>query len=156
MISKTLLVFSIGLLILCFIFLLISNPKYNYPLSELIELQTDKALAEKIKKQQDWVYDQYSDIGNSSENYPIVVLRHGFKIIREEGDKVLVGWRYEVINTSPENNYTASIDFKLIDYDGFEVGSVKDSVYVKANSYAELKNTFYINRIELDRVKDST
>jgi len=136
---------SIFLSALCIviIFLLLTNPKINL------------LLKEKLKKplNTEWNYDYECKIDTDAD-YPLVHLRSGFKVIKKIGDKLLVGWKYEVINVS-KDSFLVTIDYKVNDYEGFTVGEGKGKEYIKGGKIETVIDTFRVPFEDLERLDTS-
>src|SRR5208337_3757230 len=77
-----------------------------------------------IDKSWRWVYYELSAKEN---NYPFVTLRQGYKAIKLVEGKVLMGWQYELLNTSLTTNYNVTVNFDLEDIDEFIVNESSSS-----------------------------
>ena len=97
----------------------------------------------------------YSEIGTEETNYPIVVLRDGYKAIKLNGDKVLVGWKYELLNTSPIDNYNVSITYQLKDKDDFQISESSASEIVRSGQVSTIQTTTLIPYEDFTRVSGS-
>jgi len=98
----------------------------------------------------EWVYS-YSDI-DVDECYPIVALRSGYKIIREHNSELLLGWKYELVNTISEP-INVTVNYKILDFDGFEVCEVSESKFIQSKSIDTIQDTFTVPSIEKDRLQ---
>jgi hypothetical protein len=109
----------------------------------------EKPNAIKIKESWNW---QYSEIGIEDDNYPIVVLRDGYKAIKIAGDKVLMGWQYEALNTSNIKSYIVSIDYKLVDNDGFIINESSSANNVKPYKIINIKQTTLVSCDDYNKI----
>jgi len=94
----------------------------------------------------------YSGIDSDEKNYPMVVLRYGHKAIKRVGDKILVGWNYIILNTSPYTPYMVTIDYKFSDEDDFDVATDTAKEWVRAKDYVNVKNTLLISADDYERI----
>ncbi|MBY6034365.1 hypothetical protein [Marinobacter daepoensis] len=137
-------------------YLLLTNPELNRPLyqdnAELEKQEAEKQDAEPKK----WSYTSLSDVAVASEKYPIVVLRTGFKVIRVGPQKSLVGWKYEIVNTSPSTKYVPEVEFELQDEDGFYIASGRSDSIAQPESYGVITGTIEIDNIDLGRLSQSS
>jgi hypothetical protein len=79
-----------------------------------------KPTAIKFNIDESWNW-HYSEINAKESHYPVVVLRDGYKAIKIVADKVLMGWNYELLNTSSTVPYMITVKYNLEDGDGFIV-----------------------------------
>jgi hypothetical protein len=98
----------------------------------------------------------YSEIGTKENNYPIVVLKDGYKAIKLVDQKVLVGWKYELLNTSPSTNYTVSIEYKFNDKDDFLIKESSGSENVPKQQIRTIMNTTWISYEDFKRISGSS
>lgn len=154
--SKSIFFCSLSGLLITLCYLLIQNPNFNYV--QKIWLEEKSNLQEKADYMpfKVWKYDLQSDVDAKDERYPIVVLRTGFKVLSVDEENAWVGWKYEMLNTSPENDYTADINFTLLDEDQFELASGSQSQLVESNYGAIAKGKIKIQRSELKRLNSSS
>jgi hypothetical protein len=136
-------------------YLLLTNPEFNRPLHQ------EQAALDEEAEQQDaepkkWSYSSLSDVAVTSEKYPLVVLRTGFKVIRIGPQKSLVGWKYEIVNTSPSTKYAPEVEFILQDEDGFDIAFGRSDSIVQPTSYGVITGTIEIDNIDLDRMSQSS
>ncbi len=160
--SKSILFICISVFFLTISYLIYINPEYNFYENKklqyektLQEAATRQKINEETEKQKKWSYDSFSDVGVNDEKYPIVVLRTGYKLIKIGDEKSLVGWKYEVINTSSKNKYITSIDFELEDADGFVIASGSGSSPVQEKSYGVVQGTIKVHNSDLKRLSSS-
>jgi len=155
--SRSLTIFRLLLsaLVAVVIFLLLINPEYNVLLNS-----ENKKLRQVVKEstfdnpQPDWKYNYWSDI-SASDSYPIVHLRSGYKVIKEKGEDLLVGWKYELVNSSSTDR-TVTVYYKITDSDGFYVGTGNSSKTVPKKSYEVIKGTLFVEKDDIDRIKGSS
>jgi hypothetical protein len=148
--SLVLLQLSISALIVVVIFILLVNPKYNVLLKSRQVIKEDTFDI----PQPEWRYDYWSNI-SASDNYPIVHLRSGYKVIKEKGDRLLVGWKYELVNASSKDR-DITIYFKITDSDGFVIGRGSESKLVQKKSYDVFQGTLYVEKDDANRIKGSS
>lgn len=103
----------------------------------------------KIKDAWNWNYDQ---IDIEENNYPMVVLRDGYKAIKVDGKKVLMGWQYEVLNTSPSKGYNVTVDYRFEDKDGFVICESSGSEIIAKKEYDTVKNTVLVSYSDYNRI----
>lgn len=94
----------------------------------------------------------YSEIGTTENNYPIVVLRDGYKAIKLDDKKVLVGWKYELLNTSSNSNYNVSITYKFNDKDDFQISESSAAENVPKEQIRTIQNTTWIPYEDFKRI----
>ena len=119
---------------------------------------TEKTVAPHVKKIEidtGWKWN-YSKIGTKEKNYPMVVLRDGYKAIKITNDKVLVGWKYVVLNTSPNTNYIVNIDYIFEDKDGFQIKENSASENVPKEEIRTIKNTTLIPYEDYKRISNAS
>lgn len=116
-----------------------------------------------IKINKSWAW-HYSEISAKDNNYPIIVLRDGYKAIKIVGDNILMGWKYELLNTSPKRNYIVTIRYQLEDTDGFlinessstknippgEIGNIQETTYVPLDDYNRITGASWYVRLTPD------
>jgi len=156
LLSKSFLLLSIAVTISIFCYILFSNPSYNFVLSEKIKIENEAKQLKEAEELQQWRWFEFSDVNASSEQYPLVVLRSGFKVIKIVNDEVLVGWKMEVLNTSENNPYKVEVNYSITDGDSFVVKSSTESKWVKPKEFGTIKSTMTINMVNLDRLKADT
>jgi len=153
--SKSVLFISIAALVILATYLIYTNPEYNH-IEKIRILKKEKEIAKErgaaVKK---WKYDMFSDVDVRSEKYPIVVLRTGFKVIRVDADTSLVGWKYEIVNTSPKTKYTTRVNFSIEDADGFLIKEGDGKSIVQPNGLGVVTGTITIPNADLDRLSSS-
>lgn len=137
-------------------YLLLTNPEFNRPLhQEQAELERKEAEQQDAEPKK-WSYSSLTDVAVTSEKYPLVVLRTGFKVIRIGSQKSLVGWKYEIVNTSPSTKYTPEVEFVLQDEDGFDIAIGRSDSIVQPETYGVITGTIEIDNIDLDRLSQSS
>ncbi|MBE7560580.1 hypothetical protein HS125_17210 [bacterium] len=154
--------------------LLLTHPSVNFSLKQRLMRQEEEAravreelarltaesekatAAEKEKRLRQWKYDLFSDVDVREDSYPIVVLRSGFKVIRLGTDHSLVGWKYELINTSPKTTYVANVTFTLQDADGFDIDSGVGEAAIPAERYGVVTGTINVDNVDVERLSDSS
>ena len=62
-----------------------------------------------------------------------------------------MGWKYEVLNVSDKGLYV-TINYKVVDIDGFELGSSSQSEWVKAEKYTTIQNTLVVPFNDIGRI----
>ena len=72
------------------------------------------------------------------------MLRDGYKAIKMINENVLVGWKYELLNTSPNTDYTVNIYYKFEDKDGFQIKESSASENVPTEEIRTIQNTILI------------
>lgn len=138
------------------VYLMLTNPELNRPLNqEIVKLEKEVAEMQDAEPKK-WSYTSFSDVAVTSEKYPIVVLRTGFKVIRVGPQKSLVGWKYEIVNTSPSTKYVPDVEFELQDEDGFDIASGRSDSIVQPESYGVITGTIEIDNIDLERLSQSS
>lgn len=139
-----------------FTYLVWVNPNANFLLYEernrLLQDQADSD-SEALRE---WNYDLLSDVAAEEDAYPIVVLRTGFKVIRSSSERSLIGWKYEIINTSPSTTYFPTVNFTLQDKDGFDIASGSGDGRVSPKAYEAIHGTISIENVDLERLSKST
>ena len=161
--AKVLLTIILSIFILGIGYMAYMNPNINH-LIYLSELESQE-FEERLKnvqldieneKLKEWNYDFYSSIDTKEDKYPIVSLRTGFKVLKIQPEGALVGWSYEVINTSPSTTYTVKIDYKLTDTDDFVIGSSIGEGIVVAEGYRKITGIINIENDDLSRLIGSS
>jgi len=104
----------------------------------------------------EWNYDEFSDVDTKDEKYPIVVLRTGYKIIRFGHESSLIGWVYEIMNTSPESFYEATVTFKILDQDRFLIEEGEGKTGIRPGSYGTVQDTISVANDDLSRITNSS
>ncbi len=153
-ITKALLFVSITVIIVAFAYLSLTNRDINKPLDRRLAEQEQFELAQKIDQFSEWKYDHFSDVAADSGQYPIVVLRSGYKIIKLGADKSLIGWKFDLVNTSPQTAYKAEVDYRLLDVDNFEIVNSSGDTWAYPESHATIYGTMYICNSDLERLSD--
>lgn len=82
-------------------------------------------------------YDEHSMIAASDKRYPLFVIRSGHQVIQQSPEHVLVGWSYDVVNTSART-YSATVDYALKDVFGHTIGSSTSTERVTGGSIQTL------------------
>jgi hypothetical protein len=103
----------------------------------------------------EWVWN-YSEIAAKEDNYPMVALRDGYKAIKLTDNKVLVGWKYEILNTSPETIYKATINYKFNDRDGFHIIESSASENIWSEESGTIQNTIWIPYEDYERISGAS
>lgn len=85
----------------------------------------------------------------------MVLMRSGYKVLKVKDGKALVGWQYEVMNTSPKTNYVATISLDLTDRDGFKIAGSSKSGKVLKGSFSQIKDTIEIDSDDIDRLSNT-
>lgn len=155
-IGRSIFFLSLALMILFGSYLIWSNPKFNHELSERIKIQEQQMLEAAKPKTTDWKNNLFTDVASDNDNYPIVVLKTGFKVIKAGLEKSVVGWKYEIANTSPKTTYTPSVTFTLQDSDGFDIASGSSETVIEPQSFGTIMGTINVNNSDLGRLSDST
>ncbi|WP_299202503.1 hypothetical protein [uncultured Amphritea sp.] len=156
LITKSILFLSLAVAVGLSSWLIYTNPNLNYVLSEQTKERQEALNREISKQQKNWNYFKYSDVAVSSEKYPLVVLQTSYKIIKLGAEKALVGWKYEVINTSPLTEYTVTVNYKIEDLDGFVIGEGTGESYVTPESYGSIQGTVLIDKNDVERLSNSS
>lgn len=127
------------------------------PLSDSIAKNIEKKASapKKLEIDDSWVWN-YSEIGAKEKNYPMVVLRDGYKAIKIVDEKVLVGWKYELLNTSPNTNYSATIHYKFEDKDGFQVNESSATENVPKKEIRTIQKTTWIPYEDYKRISNAS
>jgi hypothetical protein len=113
----------------------------------------NKLKEKKVDIKQSWVWN-YSNIAAKENNYPIVVLRDGYKAIKVVEDNVLMGWKYELLNTSTNIGYTVTIEYKLEDSDGFIVNESSSGDRVPPEEIRTIQKTTLVSYEDYKRIKN--
>lgn len=102
----------------------------------------------------EWKY-RTSDVSIGENAYPFMVLRDKFKGIKKSNDGLLVGYIFEIVNTSAENGQI-KIDYKLVDSDNFVI--VADSVtqLLPSLSAGAIQSTIMVAWDDVPRISHST
>jgi hypothetical protein len=95
----------------------------------------------------------YTEISAKEDNYPIMVLRDGYKAIKIVGDNVLMGWNYELLNTSPKRSYIVTVNYDLEDGDGFLINESTSEKNVPPQEIRTLKQTTLVPCDNYNRIK---
>jgi hypothetical protein len=155
-IGKTIFYLSLAVMISCLTYLIWVNPAVNYPLEQQRQAELREQADIESASLREWKYSEFSDVSQADDKYPIVVLRTGFKVIRSGSDTSLVGWKYEIINTSPTTRYVPTVNFTLQDQDTFEIESGTGTSFVDPQEYETITGTININNNDLERLSAST
>jgi hypothetical protein len=113
--------------------------------------QISKTVEKDIDKSWRW---NYSGISIKDNNYPIVALRNGYKAITLSGDKILMGWKYELLNTSNITSYTVTVNYLLEDSDGFVINESSSSENVRPKEISIVKQTTLVPYEDYKRIKN--
>ncbi|WP_286237952.1 hypothetical protein [Neptuniibacter halophilus] len=136
-------------------YLTATDPQFNHIIRSDLDLkqqQHDRVSLELTKK---WKWLAYNDVAVSDERYPMVLMRSGYKVLKVKDGKALVGWQYEVMNTSPKTNYVATISLDLTDRDGFKIAGSSKSGKVLKGSFSQIKDTIEIDSDDIDRLSNT-
>lgn len=143
-----------GMFIATFIFVLVTHPGFKKTI-EYFYSKSDETLKEFfVTPHKEWFHN-YSDIAASDKYYPIVHLRSGHKIIKGLGEELLVGWQYELINTS-KKNYLVEITYQILDDDDFLVGESKKTKFIYGESIDKISDTFNVSYVNEDRLTNNS
>lgn len=153
--TKALFFISITVVMMTIGYLLWSNPLLNENLNKRLAEQKQLEVDQTIEDFTEWTYDNFSDVATDSDKYPIVVLRAGYKVIKPGSQQSLVGWRYDVANTSPSTTYEVDVDYKLVDKDSFKIESSSGDIWINPESHDTIYGTMYISNTDLDRLSTS-
>lgn len=99
-----------------------------------------------------WKWDYSSRIDADNNNYPVMILREGYKPIKRVGGKILLGWKYTVLNTSPNRSYEVTINYEFVDKDGFRIASDSGSEWVQKENTGTVKSTLHIPSDDYHRI----
>jgi len=161
--AKILLLISIIIFLLAIGYLAYTNPNTNYELhqsnvnSQILQDALNKSTLDAANAQlKEWKYDYSSDVGISDDKYPIVVLRSGFKVLKLKSDSALVGWNYEIANTSPSSRYEVTVGYSLTDRDDFKIGTSTGTGIIQPKGYEKITGTINIGVEDLERLNSST
>ncbi len=162
--AKVILTVTMAFLVLVAGYLLYTNPRFNEELRKaneaLDQLEQERASLQiqsvnELLKQ--WKYDYSGDVATKEEKYPMVVLRTGFKVLRFDNEEAaLVGWAYELVNTSPKQGYTANVEYSLTDFEGFEIATGNGKTIVQPEDYGFVRGIITVNNKDLPRLYSST
>ena len=160
-IFKSFLLFSISILVITISFLAYKSPDLNYSLADQLKINAEKtrqvelsANKEKDKKLKEWVRSGWSDVGTTSEKYPLVIIRDGFKIIKINDNSALIGWKMDILNTSISSQYYPKVTYTVTDNDGFKLNSSTKSGDIPAESFGTIQGTMTIPLSDLERIDD--
>lgn len=153
--SKGLFLLMAASLLAALTYLAVINPDINSREQARIQAEEQLAAETELEELQEWVHRDWSDVDTDNEKYPIVVLRDGFKVLRIDADSALVGWRYELINTSSKQSYTAEVRYTIQDQDGFDVVEGRGSLLVQPEKYGEISGTLIVTREDVRRLAGS-
>lgn len=160
---KTLFIIILTAFILLLGYLAYTNPMLNHKIklsetNQNINKEVLDGLETELKYQEykQWRYDYFSDVAANEDKYPIVVLRTGYKALKIKDESALIGWIYEIVNTSPNTRYDVTVNFKLTDKDDFEIGSSTEMSFIQAGSYKKITDTIYIDHEDLSRLSGSS
>lgn len=149
--SIILLRISLSALIVALIFLLLTNPKFNVLLATKADKSTGNTFINPAPK---WRYDYWSSI-SVDDKYPIVHIRSGYKVIKETKDKLIVGWKYELVNASSKAR-DITIYYNITDSDGFVIGSGSKSKEIEKKSYDTVQGTLCVDKDNTERIYGNT
>ncbi len=161
--AKIILTVTMVFLVLIAGHLLYTNPRFNEELrktNESLEQSEQERASLQIQSVNEglkqWKYDYYAEVATKEEKYPIVVLRTGFKVLRFDKDTALVGWAYELVNTSPNSGYFANVGYSLTDFEEFEIATGNGATTVQPEDYGIARGTITVNNKDLPRLYSST
>lgn len=98
---------------------------------------------------------EYNDTINGPDNYPLVYLRSGYKVVSEKKDKLLIGWEYEFVNTSGTDR-DVSVVYGFKDKDNFVIDENENELKLsKRLSYDNIRATFWIDKNDYERIDSS-
>lgn len=118
-------------------------------------VEKEPLTSQKIEINDAWKWN-YSEIGAKEKNYPMVVLRDGYKAIKMINEKVLVGWKYVLLNTSPSTNYIVNIVYKFEDKDGFQIKESSASENVPKEEIRTLQKTTLVPYEDYKRISNAS
>jgi len=159
-VARAIFYLSLSIITLATTYLIMTNPKVNF--SKQVELRNRELFRKQMTKEENdlkdkeakkWTYSFSSDVGVQDEKYPIVVIRSGFKVIKLTEDTALVGWIYEVINTSKKSAYTVDVSYSLLDFDGFKIGVGNGTGLVAPEDFGIIRGTITIPKSDLSRLQ---
>ena len=155
MLAKGLLFLVSAALMAVLAYLVLIHPELNFREQARISEDAERAAQAELQELEEWHHHEWSDIDVESDQYPIVFLRDSFKILQIDPESAVVGWRYELINTSPKQAYTADVQYTIQDQDGFDVAHGSGSVTVQAKTYNEISGTLDVSRENVRRLAGS-
>ena len=139
------------------------NPRFNDEIrkaedaqKELVRQSEILHIQERNEKLQRWAYEYLSDVGTTEEKYPLVVLRTGYRVLRFDSSGALVGWQYELINTSPKQPYFPTVTFSLEDSEGFELATGTGETILQPESYGVVRGTIPVGGEDIGRLSGSS
>ena len=153
--SKAMFYFFLSGLVCVGSYLIWANPEINYNRKIQLEINEQVGAELKLAELQKWKYDEFSDVDTKEEKYPIVVLRTGFKVLKVENEHALVGWNYEVANTSRSKKYDATVTFNLEDEDGFQIASGTGSEPIQPKSFGIISGIMKVSLTDMKRLNKS-
>lgn len=161
--AKILLTIILAFFVLMTGYLLFTNPRFNEELQKTNEYQKKldqesetRQVEIRNEKFKQWKYNYFDEVAIKEEKYPIVVLRTGFKVLRFDEDAALVGWAYELVNTSPNQYYTVNVEYSLTDNEDFMIATGNGETIVQPEDYTIVRGTINVNNKDLSRLYNST
>ena len=133
-------------------YLLFINPEVN----PVIKQREEQRIEDQLSTYKEMKYNLIGDVAVENEIYPLVVLRTGYKLLRIENDKDLIAWAYDVLNTSPSNDYDVSVEFILEDKDGFQLGKDDQEKRVGSQEMDTIRGGIKIPSEDLGKLYDTT
>lgn len=100
-----------------------------------------------------WHYDYSSGINTSSESYPIVFIRSGYKIIKYNSSTATYGVKYDLVNLL-KNRITVDVSFILEDIDGFTIAEKTIQDFAYERDFCTIKGTISVPTHEANRVSN--
>jgi hypothetical protein len=76
-------------------------------------------------------------------------------VIKTDQNGALVGWIYEVANTSPKNGYEVNVEYSITDNDGFGVATDEAKEYIAAQKTKVIRDTVYVANDDVSRLSSS-
>ncbi|EAW31109.1 hypothetical protein GP2143_03273 [marine gamma proteobacterium HTCC2143] len=158
-IAKLAMYLSATILLLFISFLAYNSSNINYKLAS--EVAMNEIAAQKIESSKinyrntmlkGWRWFFSSDVGVSSEKYPIIILRSGFKGIKISDTPSLVVWKIDIFKTSVESRYLQDFTCSITDSDGFDIVSSSASGNISAQSFGAVQGTLKISNYDLERL----
>lgn len=139
-------------------YVFITNPEFNHIIkntNKALEARHNAALEQELKQ---WHWNYNNQINTADEQYPMVVLRTGYKVLKIQNGRAFIGWSYELINTSPSTSYVATVNFNLTDADGFKLNGSTQSSYtsIAHHGFDSIKDIIEIDESDIPRLKGST
>ena len=164
-ISSSILRLSLAILIVTiagvagiFTYIAVTNPNVNHIVQSQHNSMEREAFLAEVRRYNEWRYSNHADVAVSDENYPLVVLRTGYKAIDFDVDKqeVTLGWIYDIANTSQRESYMADVTFHLTDRDQFKVVTMNESTFMRNQSFETIRGTTTMGINDLKRINNDT